>query len=307
MNIARFLLLFRFELKKVMARKKAILFLLALNVVPILSGLLGLLVYTRIKAWGLDPIKFTVLAKAVKGVFTLHMLFFSVISPFFLALVIGDSISGESARGHLKMLLLTPVTRFQILVAKTMAVMTFLMVAVAIGGMFLQGTLWLAKGMTEPPITLPAIPGLGQLGPIGGAGEAESARLLDGATALKLLFLSFVAHLAIIGFFSLLALFSESPILMTFVGLIILMTIQVYYLMSPTLAEFDAVYGTIAEWCFTRHFSGLFEIRVIHGLMDGTRTLGDAGIRENLLGCLGWAAAFFGLSVVVFRRKHILN
>ncbi|MFZ2960808.1 MAG: ABC transporter permease [Candidatus Ozemobacteraceae bacterium] len=290
----RFLLLLRFEIKKVMARKKAVLFLLALNVVPILAGFLAMLLFMKFKTLGIGQLQYSILSEAIRGLFTAHLKLFAWISPFFLALVIGDSISGESARGHLKTLLLTPVSRFQVLVAKSMAVMLFLLAAVTVGGLFLQASLIVARFIGESPDIIRDV-------------TEGSAKLIGTTIALKLLGIAFVANLSMVTFFTLFALFAESAILMTFTGLIVLMALETFVLMAPTLGQFDPVYLKIAEWCFTRHPSKLFEVTTLHGIMDGTLSLTSDPVGPALIGSLAWAALFFTLSVFFFRRKPILN
>ncbi|MBF0498768.1 MAG: ABC transporter permease subunit [Candidatus Riflebacteria bacterium] len=290
----RFLILLRFEIKKVMARKKAILFLLALNVVPILAGFLAMLLFMKFKTIGIGGLQYSILNEAVRGLFTAHLKLFAWISPFFLALVIGDSISSESARGHLKTLLLTPVTRVQVLVAKAVAVLFFLLAAITVGGIFLQISLIVARFIGDSPDIIRDV-------------TDGSTHLVSTMTALELLSISFVANMTMVSFFTLFALFAESAILMTFTGLIILMGLETFVLMAPTLGQFDPIYLRIADWCFTRHPSKLFELETLSGLMDGSLSIAADPVRSALLGSLGWALAFFSLSIFFFRRKSILN
>ncbi|MBF0544912.1 MAG: ABC transporter permease [Candidatus Riflebacteria bacterium] len=291
----RFITLLAFEIKKIFARKKAFLFLLGLNVVPILGGILALIIFAKYKTWGLDSVRFSILGEALKGLFTAHLKLFAWISPFFLALIIGDSFCGEFYKGHMKTLLLTPVTRLQIIVAKSMAVMFYLLLAIVIGGLFLQVTLGIAKNISESPQIIMDY------------SESSTQSLIGPIAALKLLLISFVANLPIIGFFVLFALFSESPILMAFSGLLVLMFLQTYTLMAPTLAKFDQFYGQIAEWVFTRHSSKLFEINTLNKIMDGTLKLIDGVITQAIFGSLGWAIFFFVIAAFVFRRRAILG
>lgn len=292
--MTRFLMLLRFEIVKVMARKKAILFLLVLNVVPILAAGLSLLLFTKFKGWGLAQFNFSILAEGIKALFTAHLKLFSWIAPFFLALVIGDSLSGESSRGHLKTLLLTPISRLQILIAKGLAVMLFLLAAVMVGGIFLQGALVVARIIGESPNVIKDV-------------ADGTAQLITSAAALKLLAVSFIGNLPTVCFFLLFALFADSPILMAFSGLFVLMTMQVYVMAAPTLAKFDAVHEKIASWCFTRHPSSLFDVDTIQELLTGSQGLRSETVTMALQGCLGWAVLFFLAALFIFRRKPILN
>ena len=292
--MSRFLMLLRFEIIKVMARKKAILFLLVLNVVPILAAGLSLLLFTKFKGWGLTQFNFSILSEAIKALFTAHLKLFSWIAPFFLALVIGDSLSGESGRGHLKTLLLTPVSRLQILLSKGLAVMLFLLAAVMVGGIFLQSALILARIIGESPSVIKDV-------------TDGTAQLITSVAAVKLLFVSFVGNLPTVCFFLLFALFADSPILMAFSGLFVLITMQVYVMAAPTLARLDIVHEKIAAWCFTRHPSTLFDIDTIQGLLAGSQGLGSEHVTAALQGCLGWALVFLFTAHLVFGRKPILN
>jgi len=288
------MVLFAFELKKVLARKKAILFLLALNVVPILASIAALLAYLKMRSLGLGSLEYSMLVEMVQALFTAHMKLFAWISPFFLALVVGDSISGEAGKGHLKTLLLTPVARWQVLVAKAAAVMIFLLMAVALGGLFLQIDLWVAHSMS-------------QSGAIIMDARDTGTVLTDSLTALRLLTISFMANLAMVAYFLLTALFFETPILMAFVSLIILMTMQSYVMMAPYLMKLDDTYARWLPWCFTRHLSQLTDLQTINGILKQSLTLSSSEVWDPLTGSLGWAALFLALAMFAFHRRQVLS
>jgi ABC-type transport system involved in multi-copper enzyme maturation permease subunit len=300
--VRRFMTLAMFEIRKVFVRKKAILFLLALNVIPILSGLLSLLIYVKFKGWGLGTMQLTPLVEMMRALFAGHIKLFAWISPFFLALVIGDSISGESGAGHLKTLLLTPVHRWQVLVAKGVAVLCFLLLAVMVGGLFLQGTLWVARAITDSPSIIRDLPAE----PTAHFPEV-STTLVSTKAALRLLVMTFAANLAMVSFFILLALLSDSAIMSAFLSLTILMSMQSYVLMAPFLARLDDRFGTVAEWCFTRHLSQLFDLSTIQGILERGQALTEAAIWNPMIAGLGWAAAFFALAMFYFSRRPIPN
>jgi len=288
------MVLFAFELKKVLARKKAILFLLALNVVPILASIAALLAYLKMRSLGLGSIEYSMLVEMVQALFTAHMKLFAWISPFFLALVVGDILSGEAGRGHLKTLLLTPVARWQVLLAKAAAVMIFLLMAVALGGLFLQIDLWVAHSMSQSGAIIMDIRDTG-------------AVLADSRTALRLLTISFMANLAMVAYFLLTALFFETPILMAFVSLIILMTMQTYVLMAPYLMKLDDAYARWLPWCFTRHLSQLTDLQTINGVLNQSLMLTSSEVWEPLTGSLGWAGLFLALAMFVFHRRQFFS
>ena len=292
--MTRFSNLLLFELKKVLARKKAILFLLALNVVPILAGCLSLIAYVRLRGMAFNAsLELSVMVQWIQAVFTGHIKLFAWISPFFLALIIGDSLSGESGRGHLKTLLLTPVHRWQVIVAKAFAVMAFLLVAVTIGGMVLQVNLWIARALSTGPNVVIDV--------------SVSTTLIETSAALRVLFLMFVGNLAMIGFMILFSMFTDSTIIMAFTSMTLLMGMQSYVLMAPMLDQFDPRYGKVSNWLFTRHLSKLFEIDTIQGLLEKNLLLTSETLKDPLLGSLGWAAFFFGLAAFIFSRKQIFN
>lgn len=297
----RFLALLKFELKKTLSRKKAILFLLALNVVPLLASILSLMIYIKFKGWGLGPVSLSMLVSMMKNLFIAHIKLFAWISPFFLALVIGDSISGEAGRGHLKTLLLTPVTREQVIVGKAISILGFLLLAVIFGGFLLQVDLWVARALTDSPTLIPDVLA-GKL-----ADNQPDLTLVSTSAAAQLFVMLFIANLAMVGFFILFAMFSDMPILMAFISLIVLMSMQTYVLMAPFLAKLDDRHEKVAQWIFTRHLSNLFDFDVMQKILDGSITLTAQAIREPLTACLGWAVFFFLLAILIFRRKHILS
>jgi len=290
----RFFTLFRFELVKVLARKKALLFLLALNVVPLLASVIALLVYMKLKGFGIGGMEFSVLTEMVRGLFTAHIVLFGWISPFFLSLVIGDSFSGDIGRGYMKTLLLTPVERWQVVVSKALAVLMFLLVAVAFGGFFLQMDLWVARAVTDSPTLIWDL-------------KPASTALIETSAALQLFFIAFLANLALIGYFTLFSMFSESPLLMAFVSMIVLMTMQTYVMMVPYLTKIDSRYGDVASWCFTRHLSKLSEVSTVHGILEKRINLLSPEVWQPMLASFEWAALFFLAAILIFRKKQILS
>lgn len=309
----RFWILLRFELVKVLARKKALLFLLALNVLPIMSGLMAMLVYIKYQGWGLGEVQFSFVVEGVKKLLAGHVKLFALISPFFLALVIGDSFSGESGKGLMKTLLLTPVPRWQVIIAKTMAVMLFLMTALAVGGVFLQFSLFVARAVTSGP----SAEGLSQMvGNSPAVAEAVNQALKDRSTslqlvgampALRLLLITFLANLSVVGFFILFSLFFESPILMAFVSLIALMSMETYVLIATAVKKVEAMFAGPVEWCFSRHLSQLFDIETINGLIVQTLNLSSTEVYQPLISSLGWAVFFLGTAMLIFQRREVFH
>ncbi len=292
--VKRFIVLFQFEWKKILARKKAILFLLVLNVLPILASIFGLLVFAKFKSFGIGSMNLSFLIGIVKGLFIAHIVTFAAVSPFFIALIIGDTFSGELGRGYMKTLLLTPVSRASILVAKTCAVMTFLILALALGGMFLQTDIWVARSMVDAPGMVMDV-------------AAPDTTLVGFQVASRILILTFLANLSLVGFFILVSLFFESPILMAFASLLCVMGVTTFSLMAPFLQNFDPRYGTLGEWCFTRHLITMFNPTKLQGILDEKLFLSSPEISKPLLSNLGWAAFFFIAALFVFRRKQVLH
>ena len=287
----RFLTLIAFEVRKVLMQKKAILFLLALNVIPILGSVLALLVYLKFRGMG-GGLEFSALVQMVKGLFTGHIKLFAWIAPFFLALIIGDIFSGEAGRGYLKTELLTPVTRWQVLAAKALAVMAFLGAAIVLGGLFLQINLWVAHSLT------------GSQMPIMGMQQASS-QLVDSATAARLLAIMLVNNLILIGFFILVAVFTDSAILMSFISLIMYMTLQIYVLMAPLLKNADIRFEQVANWLFTKYLSQLAVLTTIHGIIGRKIFLTSPAVSEPMLYGLAWGVLFYLAALFFFQRKQI--
>lgn len=295
----RMLMLVLFELKKILGRKKALLFLAALNVVPLIASLALIAAFVKMRSFGFGEVQFSVMYEAVQALFTGHVKLFSFIAPFFLALIIGDSFSTEFNRGHMKMLLLTPVKRWQVITAKTVAVMLFLLLAVFIGGVFLQLDLFIARSLTQSSGMLPEVLK---------SELQQSFYLVTTSSALQLLFMTFVSNLMLIGYFVLFSLFFESAIIMSFTSLIGMMGIHTYYLIgSNFLHNIDKWYGDMAQWCFTRHISDLFSIELITSILNGEATLFSEAVRGGLISSLIWAAFFYALAVAIFSRKQILH
>ncbi len=286
-----------FELKKILNRKKALLFLLALNVIPLVASLALLAAYLKFRSFGFGEIQFSVLYEVVQGLFTGHVKLFAFVAPFFLALVVGDSFSTEFSRGYMKMLLVTPVRRWQVISAKTAAIMLFLLLAVFIGGFFLQADLLVARALTQSSGVLP-----------GSATPDVPLYLVSTSAALQLLFMTFIGNLMVIGFFIVFALFFESAILMSFASLSFLMGIHTFYLTATNLlTKIDAWYGKAALWCFTRHLDDLFAVKTIEKILEGKASLMTAEIFNTLSSIMGWSVLFFALAVVIFSRRQILH
>ncbi|PKL46019.1 MAG: hypothetical protein CVV42_17910 [Candidatus Riflebacteria bacterium HGW-Riflebacteria-2] len=301
----RMLFLVLFELKKILNRKKALLFLVALNVIPLVASLALLVAYVKFKSFGFGEVQFSVLYEIVQGLFKGHVKLFSFIAPFFLALVVGDSFSTEFSRGYMKMLLLTPINRWQVITAKTVAIMIFLLLAVFIGGMFLQADLLLARTMTQnsgviPDSLMQELPD--QLN------TSKPLNLVSTSSALQLLAMTFFGNLMLIGFFIVFSLFFESAILMSFTSLSVLMGIHTFYLIaSNLLSKMDPWYDTLAKWCFSRHLDDLFAIKSIENILEGKANIFAGEIFSTLLSISAWTVAFYLLATLIFSRRQILH
>ncbi len=289
----RTLTLVKFELSKILNRKKALLFLLALNVVPLVASIALLIAYIKFRSLGFGEIQFSVLYEVVQGLFTGHVKLFSYIAPFFLALIVGDSFSSEFNKGYMKMLLVTPVSRWQVITSKTLAIMMFLLLAVFIGGLFLQIDLLVARAITQPS---------------GIAAADAPLYLVSTSSAVQLLAITFLGNLMLIGFFIAFSLFFESAILMAFTSLSALMGVHTFYLIaSNLLIKVDVWYGKAAEWCFTRHLDSLFSVKTIERFLEGKINLWNSEIFATLTSISAWTALFFLLALLIFSRKSILH
>lgn len=293
----RMLTLVLFELKKILNRKKALMFLVALNVVPLVASLALLVAYMKFKSFGFGEVQFSALYEIVQGLFMGHFKLFAFIAPFFLALVVGDSFSTEFSRGYMKMLLLTPARRWQVITAKTVAIMLFLLLAVSIGGMFLQFDLVVARSLTQNSGIIPDA-----------ANIARPIYLVSTSSALQLLALTFAGNLMLIGFFIVFSLFFESAIIMSFTSLATLMGIHTFFLISSNLLnKIDIWYDKAAKWCFTRHLDNMFSVDTIKNILEGRGNLLSDGIYGSWLAVSGWTVVFFAVAVLIFSRKQILH
>lgn len=295
----RMLNLVLFELKKILNHRKAFLFLLVLNVVPIIASLVLLITYLSCKGFGFGDFQFIAMKKTVQALFTGHFTLFGYIAPFFLALIVGDSFSTEFGRGYMKMLLITPVKRWQVITAKAIAIMTFLLIAVALGGLVLQGDLLIARGMTQPSGLMP--------NNLQTQVMDTSLSMVTVKSALELGILAFVANSMMIGFLIVFSMFFESPIPMAFCSLSGVMAIQVFYISSGILKGMVEWFEPVSKFCFTRHFFDLFSMKVINNILSEKETLLSDSILQNLGYSVAWAIVFFLLSVFIFSRKQILH
>lgn len=297
----RMLILTLFELKKILSRKKALLFLLALNIVPLVASLALLIAYARFKGFGPGEVHFRVFYEGVQWLFTAHIKLFTYIAPFFLALVVGDSFSTEFNRGYMKMLLITPVRRWQVITAKTVSIMLFLLLAVTIGGILLQTDLLIARAITQNSALENILQDKIDVG-------EDKVQLVGTGAALQLLFMTFVGNLMLIGFFILFSLFFESAIIMAFSSLSLLMGLHTYYLIaSNLLGKLDVWYADIAQWCFSRHLSDLFSVKCINNILVEEISVVDSAVLSSLGSAFAWALFFYFIALLIFSRKQILH
>ncbi|MGM0600503.1 MAG: ABC transporter permease [Candidatus Rifleibacteriota bacterium] len=301
----RMSVLILFELKKILNRKKALLFLIALNIIPLVASLALLVAYVKFKSFGFGEVQFQMLYEVVQGLFTGHVKLFSYIAPFFLALVIGDSFSTEFNKGYMKMLLITPVRRWQVITAKTVSVMLFLLIAVTIGGLFLQADLFVARAITQNSGITPQQMMPEQLSQFS---QPQPTSLVSSLAAFQLLFITFAGNLMLIGFFILFSLFFESAIIMSFTSLIVLMGLHTYYLIATNfLSRLENWYADVAAWVFSRHLSDMFSVSRIESILNGKANLFSSEILSTLGSSFAWAAAFYLLALLIFSRKQILH
>ncbi len=312
-----------FELKKILNRKKAFLFLLVMNVVPIISSIVLLIAYISCKGFGFGNVQFAAMKNIVQGLFSTHFTIFGYTAPFFLALIVGDSFSTEFGKGYMKMLLITPIKRWQVITAKSLSIMCYLLVAVALGGLILQADLLVAKGITEPGILPQSVSNdMGiSVSPemtekiIGNLPEDvqknislnSSIVMVSASSAMQLLVLTFVANLMLIGFLIVFSMFFESAILMSFCSLAAVMAIQVFYWSSAIFGPVVEWLKTVAKFCFTRHFTDLFSINLIKKIISGEINLFSEAVLEPMEFSLIWAVVFYALAVFIFSRKQILH
>jgi ABC-2 type transport system permease protein len=110
-----------------------------------------------------------------------------VFLPVSVAVVAGDSVAGEAAGGTLRYLLIRPVGRTRLLVAKLFALTTFVLVAVVAVTVtsYLIGVFLLGPGAAGAPAAV-AQPGAGAAaGAAGGSGPAGGVQAGSGVTSLS--------------------------------------------------------------------------------------------------------------------------
>lgn len=295
----RLLNLIRFEIKKILNNKKAFLFLLVLNIVPVVASLVLLIAYISCKSLGFGDIQFFAMKRIVQSLFTGHFTLFGYIAPFFLALIVGDSFSTEFGKGYMKMLLITPVKRWQVITAKSLAIISFLLIAVLIGGAILQADLLIAKGITQPSGVLP--------NQIQAKAMDTSISMVSFSSATQLLLLSFIANMMMIGFFIVFSMFFESAILMSFCSLSAVMAIHVLYWSTSILKELVKWLGYFEHICFTRYFTEIFTVSIIQDILEGNLNLCSEKVLTPVGYCIAWTIGFYLLSTFIFSRKQVLH
>mgnify|MGYP002626004726 FL=1 len=303
-----------FELKKILNNKKAFLFLLVLNVVPIVSSLILLLTYVACRGLGLGDIQFMGMKKAIQFMFTGHFTLFSYIAPFFLALIVGDSFSTEFGRGYMKMLLITPVKRWQVIIAKSVSIITFLLIAVVLGGLILQTDLLIARGITQPMGVLPE--------QLQNKAMDTSLSMVTASSAAQLFVISFIANIMMIGFFIVFSMYFASAILMAFCSLSAILGIHVFYLSSDVLKTLLSGFltkGSSLEllissfesiskyFCFTRYYTDLFSINLIQEILNGKISIFAEKVTLPLGYCLVWTLILYGIATLIFSKKQVLH
>lgn len=303
-----------FELKKILNNKKAFLFLLVLNMVPIVSSLILLITYITCRGLGLGDIQFMGMKKAIQFMFTGHFTVFSYIAPFFLALIVGDSFSTEFGKGYMKMLLITPVKRWQVIAAKSVSIITFLLIAVVLGGLILQTDLLIARGITQPMGVLPE--------QLQAKAMDTSLSMVTASSAAQLFVISFIANIMMIGFFIVFSMYFESAILMAFCSLSAIIGIHVFYWSSDVLKTLlsglltkgsslelliNSFDGISKYFCFTRYYTELFHINSIQELLNDKISIFSDKIIGPLGFCIVWTIIFYIVANLIFSRKQILH
>ena len=312
--MARMKNLILFELKKILNKKKAFLFLLVLNMVPIVSSLILLLTYITCRGLGLGDIQFMGMKKEIQFMFTGHFTLFSYIAPFFLALIVGDSFSTEFGRGYMKMLLVTPVKRWQVIAAKCVSIITFLLIAVVLGGLILQTDLLIARGVTQPMGVLPE--------QIQTKAMDSSLSMVTASSAIQLFVISFIANIMMIGFFIVFSMYFESAILMSFCSLSAILGIHVFYWSSDVLKAMlssfltkgsslemlISCFETISKYlCFTRYYTDLFYINTIQEILNGKISILSDKVTGPLGYCIVWTFIFYIAANLIFSKKQVLH
>ena len=287
----RDLVLFIFELKKILGQKKSFLFLLTLNIIPIMATVGLIILFVKCYSFGLPPATVKGLFEAIKVGFKTHYTLFACLAPFILALIIGDSFCTEFNKGYMKMLLLTPIKRIDIILAKSLAILTFLIIATLFGGVLLQCDLILTN------LILNKIP----------TEAVASFSLISVSSAFKLLLIAVIGNLLTASFLVFVALFFESATVMAVSSSFTLMIIFGIHLATPLLTQIYKWLEYVENINFTRHLSTIFSPNTISQICDGKMSVFTGEVFYNCMYALLWSAIFFALSTLVFSRKHILH
>ena len=125
--LARF---YRSEVTLILRRRRNLALLAVLSVVPII---IGMAVYLSTPRGGEGPpFLGQITGNGLFLVFTALTVALPVFLPLVVAVVAGDSIAGEAGGGTLRYLLTVPVTRSRLLLVKTLAVASFIALAVLV-------------------------------------------------------------------------------------------------------------------------------------------------------------------------------
>lgn len=265
--------------------------MLTLNIIPILVSIGLILLFIKCYSFGLLPTQIIKIYEAVKFGFRFHFTLFACISPFFLALIIGDSFCTEFNKGYMKMLLLTPVRRIDIILAKSFAILSFLIIATIFGGILLQGDMILTN------LILNKIP----------SQAASTFSLITVSSALQLLFIAIIGNLTIAGFLVLISMFFESATVMAVCSSFILMIIYAFHAASPLTKQFYDWVIYIENINFIRHLNEIYSPTTINNICNGTLSALSGDIFLNSIYSLVWSIIFFASAAFIFSRKHILH
>lgn len=277
----RFLRLFLFEIIKIFSKKKALFFILTINIPHLLYTIAIIYNYPNEVLWsGInDNLRYN-LDCGMRLLFIIHIFFFFWVSPFFMTLFVSDVLSGEYSHGFLKTMLLTPFKRWHVLMAKFLTVLFMLFTSYLVGYIYIL--LWAIFLNLK-----------------------YAYHLLISFESLKAFYLIIIGNTVIISFLLIIGVITDSPVSMSFSSFFVLFFLTFFDLTTryESLWQNYGIIKKIAEWNFIRQIISMPTKLVADWRFEKINVDKELILHANYL--ILYSLVFLILSTWLFNRKEI--
>ncbi|MFC1744176.1 ABC transporter permease [Candidatus Riflebacteria bacterium] len=302
-EIRKMLALIRLEIFKLRRQAKTYIALIALNALPIISFIISLLVVFRLKTYHLENlIPYDSIQEIYKFLLLCHLKALNWLMPFFLVMLIADMISGELARGTIKTLILRPVTRSQVLTAKIITVMLFLMLTVFFGAFILQCNLVFLKWTILRPEYIKDL--------------VQDAGIIPFDALVELFFVAFCVNLTVVCFCAMISVFTHSSTLSMALTILILLIFYSWAILDPIIAAiFDKFYlggyTQLSKYLFTYSIERLTDLEFLDTVLKvskpGSYVPAEIPMKRHLAVLAAYTCGFVFFCYYYFNRRDILS